>query len=153
MPKFHPIPNTRARALQHGGPDANNQPAEHSISNGQGNPCRHCLNYIPKDAKMLICAYRPFPSSQPYAEIGPIFLCADDCTPFSGDTPEILQGDASVLIKGYTSDNRIAYGTGKIVTKPDIADEVNVILRQKGIEYVHVRSATNNCYLTKITLD
>jgi len=123
MSKFHPMPPPHARALQHGGPDANNQPAEHSISDGQGNPCRHCLKYIPKNNKMLICAYRPFPSAQPYAEIGPIFLCDKDCAPFNGNTPEILQGDASVLIKGYTSDNRIAYGTGKIIPKPDIAKE------------------------------
>ena len=28
---------------------------------------------------MLILAHRPFPEAQPYAETGPIFLCADPC--------------------------------------------------------------------------
>ena len=76
---FHAMPTKHARALQNGGADANGQIPERAISDGDGNPCRHCLNDIPKGARMLIFAYRPFPAPQPYAEIGPVFLCADTC--------------------------------------------------------------------------
>lgn len=70
--RFTPIPTETVRAYQAGGPDANGQPPERQISDGGGNPCRHCLKMIPKGAGMLILAHRPFPVPQPYAEIGPI---------------------------------------------------------------------------------
>ena len=69
------IANVRA-----GGLDANGQPAEHAVSDGQGKPCRCCLDTVPKGKEMLIFAARPFQSLHPYAELGPVFLCADDCT-------------------------------------------------------------------------
>ncbi len=55
-----------------------------AVSDGHGNPCRSCLADIRAGAAMLIVAARPFPALQPYAETGPIFLCAADCTPWSG---------------------------------------------------------------------
>jgi len=76
--------------LRTGGVDAYGDAAERSISDGTGNPCRHCLKDIPKGAEMLICAARPFPDPQPYAETGPIFLCAD-CLPYTGNgLPPVL---------------------------------------------------------------
>ena len=77
--RFSPIATPIARAYQSGGLDANGQVPERQISDGDGNPCRHCLNLIPKGAEMLVLAHRPFPAPQPYAEVGPIFLCADAC--------------------------------------------------------------------------
>jgi len=57
---FHPLPTETVAALRAGGPDANGLPAEHAISDGAGNPCRHCLRQIPTGAGMLVCAHRPF---------------------------------------------------------------------------------------------
>ena len=41
--RFTPIPTKTVRAYQAGGPDANGQAPEHHVSDGDGNPCRHCL--------------------------------------------------------------------------------------------------------------
>ena len=71
---FAAIPTPDARNAQSGKPDANGQRPERAISDGNGNPCRHCLTDIPKGAQMLILGYRPFPTAQPYAELSPIFL-------------------------------------------------------------------------------
>ena len=59
-----------------GGPDAYGLPAERVVSDGEGNPCRSWLDHVPEGAGMLILAARPFPAMQPYAETGPILLCA-----------------------------------------------------------------------------
>ena len=80
MLNYHAIPTDLARAYQAGGCDAYGNPPERARSDGGGNPCRHCLRYIPKGADMLVLAHRPFPQTQPYAETGPVFLCADDCS-------------------------------------------------------------------------
>ena len=82
--RFVAMETALVRALQGGAPDANGMAAERHRATGSGNPCRHCLGLISEGARMLILAHRPFPALQPYAECGPIFLCADACTQGSG---------------------------------------------------------------------
>ena len=150
MMQFTPIPTDIVRACQAGGPDANGQTAERAVSDGDGNPCRHCLQMIPKGASMLILAHRPFPGPQPYAETGPIFLCADACEAGGGDLmPEILNS-ASYIVRGYGADNRIVYGTGAVVVTETIPAEAGARLADPRVDYVHVRSASNNCYHLRI---
>ncbi len=153
--RFTAIPTKDAEALRAGAPDANGQPAERTISTGTGNPCRHCLQNIPKGAEMLICAYRPFSDPQPYAEVGPIFLCAEPCERFEEDTriPPILTTSPDYLVKGYTADDRILYGTGTVVPTPDMSEAIAAIFEQPDVAYIHVRSARNNCYQARVDRD
>jgi hypothetical protein len=151
MLKITALPTDTVRALQAGGPDANGQTAEPSTSDGGGNPCRHCLRYIPKGADMLILAHRPFPAPQPYAELGPVFLCADECPRFEGgEMPEVLQGSPDYLIKGYGQDDRIVYGTGMVVEQARMMKQAEEIFTDPRIAYIHIRSARNNCYQARI---
>ncbi|WP_299024706.1 DUF1203 domain-containing protein [uncultured Sulfitobacter sp.] len=149
---FHPLPTAAVEALRQGGADAYGNPPERAVSSGAGMPCRHCLGNIPEGAEMLILAHRPFGALQPYAETGPIFLCADPCLPFAGNgLPPILQTSAGYLLKGYTSDARIRYGTGQITAPDGIASYAAELLARDEIAFVDVRSASNNCFLTRIT--
>lgn len=149
---YTPIATEYVEALRTGAPDAYGKPAEHATSDGTGMPCRHCLNDIPAGADMLILAHRPFDTLQPYAETGPIFLCADACTAYTGDTiPPVLSSRAGYLLKGYTADQRIRYGTGKIVAPADLPEYAAELLTRGGIAFVDVRSASNNCFMTRIT--
>ncbi|MEL6169073.1 MAG: DUF1203 domain-containing protein [Pseudomonadota bacterium] len=134
-----------------GGPDANGQPAEHEVSDGVGTPCRSCLRDVPAGEAMLVLAARPFPEPQPYAETGPIFLCETACTPWSGPgLPPILRTSPDYLLKGYSADHRIVYGTGKIIAKEEIADYAAALLSKQEIAFVDVRSARNNCFQARI---
>lgn len=150
--RFLPIPTATVRALQSGAPDANGQSPEHHISDGEGNPCRHCLRPIPKGAGMLILAHRPFPVPQPYAEVGPIFLCAEACgTPEDPSRlPKIFRSVAAVLIRGYGPDDRIRYGTGRVVAMTDAETEMQNLLNDPEVSYIHIRSASNNCYQCRV---
>ena len=145
------LPADIARAYRAGAPDANGMPAERATSDGVGNPCRHCLREIPAGAEMLILAHRPFPEAQPYAETGPIFLCAGDCPRFEGAAlPPITDGVPDYLIKGYTDAHRIRYGTGAVVPVAGLEEAAAAILARDDVAYVHVRSARNNCYQFRI---
>ncbi|MEM8791797.1 MAG: DUF1203 domain-containing protein [Pseudomonadota bacterium] len=148
MPHLYtPIDTKTVRAFQAGGLDANGQRPERAVSDGEGMPCRHCLRNIPKGRGMLILAHRPFPAPQPYAETGPIFLCADPCDPWEGPgVPPILTSSPEYLIKGYTSDDRIRYGTGAVVPATALDDEIARRLSDPEIAFVDVRSARNNCF-------
>lgn len=148
--RFTPIPTETVRALQAGGPDANGQPPEWHIADGGGNPCRHCLRMIREGAGMLILAHRPFPAPQPYAELGPIFLCADPCEAGGGEAMPEMLASPDYIVRGYGPDDRIVYGTGAVVPTAAIAAEAAARLADPRVAYVHVRSARNNCYQLRI---
>ena len=151
MHRYTAIETETVRKWQAGGPDANGQIPERAISDGQGNPCRHCLQQIPAGQEMLILAHRPFRSVQPYAETGPIFVCATPCTKADGNhIPEILKTSPEYLVKGYSPDERIIYGTGEITPADRIGDKVTALFRDPAVAFVHVRSARNNCYQLRI---
>ncbi len=150
MTRFTPIPTDIVRAYQAGGLDANGQAPEHAISDGGGNPCRHCMAMIPQGAGMLILAHRPFPEPQPYAELGPIFLCADACTAGGGAALPAMLASPDYIVRGYSAENRIVYGTGAVVATTSILAEAQARLSDPNVAYVHVRSARNNCYQCRI---
>ncbi len=148
--QFVPIPTAIVRAYQAGCPDANGQQPERAISDGDGNPCRHCLQMIPKDADMLILAHRPFPAPQPFAELGPIFLCADACTSGGGFVLPAVLTSAAYILRGYNAQDRIVSGTGAVVATDQIAAQISDRFANADVAYVHLRSASNNCFYCRI---
>lgn len=148
--RFVPIPTEVVRAYRSGAPDAYGQLPERHISDGGGNPCRHCLAMIARGAGMLVLAHRPFPAPQPYAEIGPIFLCADACAAGGGaELPEML-ASPDYILRGYGADDRIVYGTGAVTPTAQIRGRAADLLADPRVDYVHVRSARNNCFQVRI---
>jgi len=153
--RFSALETPFVRALQAGGRDANNMLPEKVISPGGGVPCRHCLQYIEAGEEMLIISYRPFETVQPYAEQGPVFLHGRPCNRHeeTETSPLMFQEWEQLLIRGYTRDERIKYGTGKVVKTEFLADECNAVLADRDIEFVHVRSASNNCFQCRVERD
>ncbi|MBL9054172.1 MAG: DUF1203 domain-containing protein [Tabrizicola sp.] len=148
--RYVALPTEIARHYQSGGLDANGQSPERAVSDGDGNPCRHCLGMIPEGAGMLILAHRPFPVPQPYAELGPIFLCADPCARGGGEVrPEAL-ASPDYIVRGYGADHRIVYGTGGVVATEAIPACAEALFADPRVAYLHVRSARNNCYQARI---
>lgn len=148
--RYVAIPTDVVRGYQAGGLDANGQVPERKLSDGGGNPCRHCLKMIPEGVGMLVLAHRPFPAPQPYAELGPIFLCADPCGTGGGEVlPEML-ASPDYIVRGYGMDDRIVYGTGGVVATDGIAERADELLADARVAYIHVRSARNNCYQVRI---
>jgi hypothetical protein len=150
MLRFVPILTEIARALQAGGFDSYGLLPERRVSDGGGNPCRHCLRMIPEGAGMLVLAHRPFGNLQPYAETGPIFLCADPCDAGGGvELPEML-ASPDYIVRGYGPDERIVYGTGGVVATGDIPARASEVLAMPGVGFVHIRSARNNCFQVRV---
>ena len=151
MPTYTALPTPIVQAYRDGAPDAHGNPPERKRSPGAGHPCRHCLRNIPEGAEMLVLAHKPFDGTHPYAEVGPIFLCADACTRHTGDAdPEVLTTSPDYLVKGYSADDRIVYGTGAITPTPELADRIAAIFADPAVTAIHVRSARNNCYLARV---
>lgn len=148
--RYRPIPTETAADLWNGGTDAYGMTPECRVSDGDGVPCRHCLDMVPAGTTYLVLAHRPFPALQPYAETGPIFLHAEPCPAFSGSgTPPMLDS-SDYIVRGYDAADRIVYGTGAVTPTPEIAAYAEMLLTRSDIAYVHVRSARNNCYQCRI---
>lgn len=150
MPIFEGMPIETADAHRSGAPDAYGNAPERKISDGDA-PCRCCLRMVPEGDEMLVIAYRPFFNLHPYAETGPVFLCAKPCAP-SGDPglPAILTS-SDYLLKGYCSDERIVYGTGRITPVGEVAGYADALLSRDDVAFVDLRSARNNCWQARLT--
>lgn len=147
---FTAMPAKEAEAFRAGAVDAYGNPPEKAVSPG-GMPCRHCLSQIDKGAAMLILAYRPFPSLQPYAETGPIFLHAEACHRYAQtDVLPPMLSSPDYIVRGYDVADRIVYGTGAVTATGEILNRATDLLGRADVAYVHVRSARNNCYQCRI---
>lgn len=148
---FTPIPTETARHYRSGGTDAFDlRPERIATSEGRGTPCRHCLKQVPKGEPYLILAHRPFKGLNPYTETGPIFLCANDCTPAGPDFPKEALTAPFHILRGYSDNERIIYGTGAVINTTDIPLYAADLLTRPTIDFVHIRSASNNCYLCRV---
>lgn len=150
MPLFSGIPQDQADALRAGATDAYGNLPERQTSDGTA-PCRCCLTLIEDGRDMLAFAHRPFHTTHPYAETGPVFLCADPCQAViaAPDLPQLVVSP-NYLLKGYDADERLVYGTGRVVPKSQLASYADTLLDRQGIAFVDMRSATNNCWQARL---
>jgi len=152
QPKFivRGIATEHAQALRTGGHDAHGQPPLIAVSQGLGNPCRHCLQLIAEGDTKLVLAYRPFSKPQPYAETGPIFLHHADCERYEADRlPAWFAHLAPALVRGYGADDWIVYETGRVVPGTELAQACRDILAREDVAYVHIRSKFN-CFQCRV---
>ena len=149
--QFVGLPSRQVAEAKRDGRDAYGHPIETHRANGGAYPCRHCLGETPEGEAYLILAWRPFATTNPYAETGPIFLCAAECAaPGPLDqVPPILRSP-QYLVRGYTSDERIVYGTGQIVPTAKIANYARELFANPKIAFVDIRSASNNCFQCRV---
>lgn len=149
--QFVGLPTEQVLATKASGQDAYQLPIERHRAEDSGHPCRHCLNETPVGDDYLVLAWKPFSGTNPYTETGPIFLCAENCQGAmpSQSLPTILQSP-QYLVRGYSSDERIVYGTGNVVPTPEIPDYASQLLSNPNIAFVDVRSAANNCFQCRV---
>lgn len=152
--RYEAISTDIVRSLQNGDPDAYGNMPERAVSDGSRIPCRHCLKLVDEGDEYLIVAHRPFGNLQPYSETGPIFLHADFCERASPNAklPDMLNSPA-YLVRGYDADERIIYGTGQMVPTADISTYAGSLLADSQVQFVHVRSAENNCFQCRVERD
>ncbi len=149
--QFTGLPHADVAAIKQRGTDVYGLPVERQTSPGTGIPCRHCLKVTPEGEDFLILAHRPFSGLNAYTETGPIFLCAEACEPAapSAGVPPMLTSPEYIL-RGYTGEERIEYGTGRVVPTEDIPAYAAELLQRPEIAFVDIRSATNNCYKCRV---
>jgi hypothetical protein len=108
------------------------------------------MRYIPKGQPMLVLSYRPFETVNPYAESGPVFICAKPCRAPTDSSPEVLTTPLDFLVKAYGRDERIIYGTGQIIPTDGVMTYAAKLLDRLDVAFVDMRSSRNNCWAARI---
>ena len=134
------LPSAPVAALRAGGLDANGQPPERHVSDGDGNSCRHCLEDIAAGVPMLILAWRPFPAPQPYAELGRLRVSAIrgktaiavvefSCAPMvAGDIVAPFQEKPPLVFRPKTAFERFPAGQGSVTGRVVMAKDFDYIV-------------------------
>lgn len=147
---FLPIKPAMAFALREG-VDAYGNPAELAgPSTGENTPCRHCLRHVPLGQPFLIVAHRPFADLNPYTETGPIFLCMAHCQPGGPGFPAAMLTSPDYIVRGYSANDRIVYGSGAVTPTAQIEDRCRELFQRPEIAFIHIRSAGNNCFFCRV---
>jgi hypothetical protein len=111
-------------------------------------PCRSCLRISKEPEDLILLSYQPLPDTNPYAEIGPIFIHAHECAPYrSCEFPaDFLERE--LVVRAYNLDARIA---DAVVTAPGHAAGASAaFLADDRIAEVHVRHRSYTCFAFKV---
>lgn len=150
--QFTALPTEIAQSWRSGGTDSHGQKPERRISDGAA-PCRHCLKNAPRGEAVLLGAYKPFQTTGPFTETGPIFICENACERFEGaanELPPIIAQREQFIMRGYSANEQIDYRTGQIVRVTDLIEQVQKIFALSEVDFVHIRSAAYTCFTTRI---
>ena len=145
---IHGIESTLVEGWQAGGADAHgNTPVRRRADRG-GLPCRHCLGSIEAGEDFLVLSHRPFESTHPYAELGPILVHANPCPAFgpSNDVPAFFRAWSPLFLRAYGPDDWIRYECVRMTDGAKIDAEAAALLEDPDVARLHARSIWG-CFL------
>ena len=116
-------------------------------SAGGGEPLRCCLTRAAAGESIVLITYSPWTAPSPWAESGPVFVHHGGCAGWAGSGwPEDFRDSHSALqpfdIDGARIYDRITF----VRPGDDTEAAVRDLLTVDGVELVHVRSATAQCF-------
>lgn len=119
------------------------------VRDGRPHQCRVCLRLSSPDEGVLLLAHKPFESSQPYAESGPIFIHERECKPYSNpaDYPSEFPKSA-VVLRGYSDEDAII--DAQAVGDQKVEDVIKELFSNQKIAYLHARNLGYGCYMFRI---
>lgn len=149
--RFVALKTSLVRKLQAGGEDANGQTPERHVS------CARVFRAgiawsLSRKARPISFSRTPLPGAAALGGAGSDLVShakAGPRHPESGALPGMLVSP-SYLIRGYGGDDRIVYGSGRIVPTAHLVAAAERLFADSGIAYIHVRSAANNCFQCRL---
>jgi uncharacterized protein DUF1203 len=117
-------------------------------------PLRCCLRTACEGEDIALISYSPWPQpwDTPWAEAGPVFVCHRRCAGYQtpDEYPPDLRGRFSLLNPfGHTGAR--AYKHIKFVEPgDDYPAAVAMVMAQPEVAYLHVRSATAQCFTFEV---
>jgi hypothetical protein len=139
-------PDDLSRVRRAGVDDFGN-PFEPQVSEAGGSPLRCCLRECERGESIALISYRPFPWSGPYAEVGPVFVHAEECGGYS-ETSRYPEGFARrrQILRAYDHRHRIRDAI-QAVNGEQAEQILSWLLGRPEIDFVHCRNVEWGCYM------
>ena len=115
-------------------------------------PCRSCLRVTSPEERLIAFAHQPFSTNGPYAEVGPVFIHADDCSPYA--EPNKFPADfvqRCLTMRGYNERGTIE--TAELSTPGDPEASIARLFGDERVRFIHVRNPAWGCYDFQVDRD
>ena len=146
-----PIPPTRLSAIIASGRDHLGNPVQPWPVEGW-EPLRCCLRIAEPGDQVSLVAYRPFDDPSPWSEVGPVFVHTAGCPGHDDPArlPQRLRTGPRIL-RTYHADGSMDYADITLVPEgEDIEPALTDLLSRPGVDFVHVRSSTAQCFTYEV---
>jgi len=111
-------------------------------------PCRSCLRISKAPEDLILLSYQPLRDTNPYAEIGPIFIHAHECTPYESPEFPVDFLARELVVRAYNLEGRIEDAA---IAAPGEAERAAAhFLGNDAIAEVHVRHRSYTCFDFKV---
>jgi hypothetical protein len=143
--QYLPIDDETVRAVRETLHDAHGNALHVQTSNDDSAPCRSCLRVTPRGTRLILFAHRPFSTSGPYAETGPVFVCADACEPYRAN--DVFPPDfrsRKLVFRAYDTEGSIHDAT--LAHGADAERTLAELFASDAVRTVHVRNPAWGCF-------
>lgn len=146
-----PIDPARLAAMRAAGRDEHGNPFTAYPALGW-EPLRCCLRRAESGESIALISYAPFRTVSPWAEVGPVYVHAAECSGFTGDgLPEQLRTGPRIL-RTYRADETLDYEHIELVPEgEDLEPALRKLLAIPEVAIVHVRPMITQCFLYSVS--
>jgi len=120
-------------------------PAHVEVAAGYG-PCRQCLrDFAVGQERRILFTYDPFYEKESLPLPGPVFIHETECEPYpeDGGFPSDLRA-RPLTLNAYAAGRRLV--AQKYVSNGDIEPQLELLLEDGEVSYIHVRDTVAGCY-------
>jgi hypothetical protein len=146
--RIRPLDAAYAARLRADRRDAFGQPLQerHDAAPHQ---CRVCLELTKPHEPYLLLSHRAHPEGALYAETGPVFIHARECTPYAASDRYPPQFPRErVVLKAFSARHEIV-GAAHAGKRP-VEEVIRTLFEDPTVEYLHARNDTYGCYMFRI---
>ncbi|MBV8581979.1 MAG: DUF1203 domain-containing protein [Candidatus Eremiobacteraeota bacterium] len=143
--RYLPIDDEVVRNVRATLHDAHGNDLHVQISDDDGNPCRSCLRITPVGTRLILFAHKPFTTTGPYAETGPVFVHADACETYreQSEFPADFR-PRTLVLRAY---NHAGHIHDTILAPGETAEEtLERFFTDPDVATVHVRNPAWGCF-------
>lgn len=122
-------------------------PVHREVATGTG-PCRSCLDLFDIGAdERLLLTYQPDSGDRTLGAPGPIFIHAEGCSRYEGDTVPLGLTRLPLLFEARTRDGRTLKS---LAARGEEADEViRTCLQDTNVDFVALRHGEAGCFIAR----
>jgi hypothetical protein len=152
--RIEAIPAADLRRIRESGRDDAGNPLRFSVTEGPGSPLRCCLREATSGERIALITYRPFTQDGPYAEVGPVFIHADECAGYESphSYPEGFRNRRQVF-RPYDAAGNMVYDALALVDGDSAEETVERLFARPDVEFIHSRNPLPGCYMFRIARD